>query len=221
MGWLLQENTMDATGPGNNSNESSQTMGIKTEYKCLVQVQVPVRVNQDSQDAIFQQKGLGIPHYTDPKSPAPKPFATEPKKGWLRCAMCIIEIGSLQTWKGDDKKGEGQAPIFFREVKVELLTGRTHQIRGQYAAINLPLVGGSLSGSVTSAISWDEARNRGITSYNPASKHPLALQCCSISFPKPQWGKHPRTKRSMLILGESRQRCCFPLDKPWWSNLVN
>jgi 23S rRNA-/tRNA-specific pseudouridylate synthase len=236
MGRLLQDKTMAATGSGNNFDVPSctgQSLGLQKQYKCLVQVSV--RASNDllerrstegdvdvcaGHGAVVLQKDMVIQHYIDPKSPAPKSCVAEPKEGWLRCALRIIEIGSLQTWKEDHQKEKGLGPMQFMEMKVELLTGRTHQIRGQFAALNLPLVGDPLYVSESSEISWDETRNRGITC-NPTNKYPLALQCCFLSFPKPHWGKHPRTKRPVLIMGNNRQEmCCFTLEKSWWSDLV-
>ena len=54
-------------------------------------------------------------------------------------------------------------------VRVSLLTGRTHQIRVQFASRGLPLVGDRRYGA-------------------PAEGEPLALYACRLSFPHPKTG---------------------------------
>ena len=57
-------------------------------------------------------------------------------------------------------------------VRVKLLTGRTHQIRVQFASRKMPLVGDRKYGA-------------------PDTKRPLALRACMLSFP------HPKTNEIM------------------------
>lgn len=57
-------------------------------------------------------------------------------------------------------------------VRVKLLTGRTHQIRVQFASRKMPLVGDRKYGA-------------------PDTKRPLALRACMLSFP------HPKTAEIM------------------------
>ena len=57
-------------------------------------------------------------------------------------------------------------------VRIKLLTGRTHQIRVQFASRKMPLVGDRRYGA-------------------PHTKRPLALRACMLSFP------HPKTHEIM------------------------
>ncbi len=84
------------------------------------------------------------------------------------------------------------------EVEVELLTGRTHQIRGQLATMGFPLCGDSLYGGVLSELpSMGVSKPSGYL----ASDY-LCLQCCELSFCNPCEEKRMNT---------------FRLEEAWWS----
>lgn len=77
------------------------------------------------------------------------------------------------------RKGVKEAILDYRVVKkdadralvrVSLLTGRTHQIRVQFASRGLPLVGDRRYGA-------------------PAEGEPLALYACRLTFPHPKTGE--------------------------------
>ena len=67
----------------------------------------------------------------------------------------------------------------FRLCEVQLETGRMHQIRLQFAARNMPIIGDSLYGSV---VTWMEGDFRNA---------PIALHARSLSF------RHPQTAESL------------------------
>ena len=80
--------------------------------------------------------GLLLTHYTDEKTvKPPHQFVTElethtPANQHTRWRECLLRVLDTQSTPGGDLI-----------VTIDLLTGRTHQIRGQFAAIGWPIVG--------------------------------------------------------------------------------
>ncbi|OEU23220.1 hypothetical protein FRACYDRAFT_233389 [Fragilariopsis cylindrus CCMP1102] len=82
---------------------------------------------------------------------------------------------------------------YVAELEIELLTGRTHQIRGQLAALGCPIIGDPLYGGSGRGSGNGNDRNgkhhqlsllqqsRG-TTHNSTVKNKMALQCCQLSF---------------------------------------
>jgi 23S rRNA pseudouridine1911/1915/1917 synthase len=73
-------------------------------------------------------------HYMEPSPRAPKKVQTEPNILWQECRLRIFDVRDFA------EKNE-------QEVKIELLTGRTHQIRAQLAALGAPVCGDVLYGA--------------------------------------------------------------------------
>jgi 23S rRNA-/tRNA-specific pseudouridylate synthase len=92
------------------------------------------------------------------------------------------------------------------ELEIELLTGRTHQIRGQLAAEGFPLVGDVQYGGATASL--DVPRNN-------KSSQLLALQCCELSFALPKFVSNDKTKEIIGIPTDNW--ATFRLDDAWWS----
>eukprot|EP00536_Pseudo-nitzschia_multiseries_P009667 jgi/Psemu1/288604/fgenesh1_pg.277_\ len=70
---------------------------------------------------------------------------------------------------------EGEQPCLCSELEIELLTGRTHQIRGQLSALGCPIVGDPLYGNEDGNVSGD-----GEKGFAPSR---MALQCSRLAFP--------------------------------------
>ena len=68
-----------------------------------------------------------LKHYMEPSPRAPKKVSLMEQPGWQECLLSINSISLI----GDE----------FSELKIELLTGRTHQIRAQLSAELHPIVG--------------------------------------------------------------------------------
>lgn len=68
-------------------------------------------------------------HYMEPSQRVPKRLSSIPQKGWDLCQLKILSSGA--------------------ETKIELLTGRTHQIRAQLSTLGHPILGDRLYGSKT------------------------------------------------------------------------
>ncbi|KAL3794927.1 hypothetical protein HJC23_004304 [Cyclotella cryptica] len=117
-------------------------------------------------------------------------------KAWAECLLRIATVINVCTVVGNrpsDKLanalwGEFGKPnecIGVAEVEVELLTGRTHQIRGQFAALGCPLVGDVQYGGAipsTSAIRKEKRVGRAGSFLVSES---LALQCSALEFLDP------------------------------------
>ena len=131
---------------------------------------------------------------------------------WLNCRLKIAGVGPLTMLSKDstnvepfcsntkdeqpdlvatlweDEKYKPQHCTHIVELEVELLTGRTHQIRAQLGAMGHPIVGDSLYGGTFKSL--DSHRQRRFNS--------LALQCCGVDFPRPIIScQRPQTNRKM------------------------
>jgi 23S rRNA pseudouridine1911/1915/1917 synthase len=92
-----------------------------------------------------------LTHSMNPEPGTPKKLSEDLVQGWDLCQLEILEqkkISENTTW-----------------VKINLLTGRTHQIRAQMAAMNAPILGDQLYGSKM-----------------PFTENAIALRSCEIAF---------------------------------------
>lgn len=74
-----------------------------------------------------------LTHYMDPSPGTPKKLSDTPIEDWAVCELEILEqkeVSPTTSW-----------------VKINLLTGRTHQIRAQLSHLHAPILGDSLYGS--------------------------------------------------------------------------
>jgi 23S rRNA pseudouridine1911/1915/1917 synthase len=71
-------------------------------------------------------------HYIDPDTRVPRTIESAPREGWWKCDLEILSV--------EDSNG------YFKH-RIRLLTGKTHQIRAQFAALGAPLLGDRLYGS--------------------------------------------------------------------------
>lgn len=93
-------------------------------------------------------------HYMEPSPRAPKKVSASFVEGWAFCELEILDqkkISSALNW-----------------VKINLLTGRTHQIRSQLSNMNSPIVGDAMYGAKMA--------------YVPEA---IALRACELDF---NWG---------------------------------
>jgi hypothetical protein len=97
------------------------------------------------------------------------------------------------------------------EVEVELLTGRTHQIRGQLSSSGFPLVGDAQYGGAIPRTALDY--------YNSSER--LALQCCELEFLDPDIASKTKWDGSKeLSMHISKRWNRFRLEEAWWTNLL-
>lgn len=94
---------------------------VKKIYQAVVEQPCPLGFNR---------------HFMEPSPRAPKVLSSEQKPGWLSCELSIL---------GCDEIKRGEKALF--SLKLELHTGRTHQIRAQLAFLGSPILGDKQYGS--------------------------------------------------------------------------
>lgn len=101
-----------------NFNIQMQNRGIDKKYVALVETK--------------QMLPTRLVHYMEPSPRAPKKVSPNFTEGWAQCELEILEqkIFSGYSW-----------------IKINLLTGRTHQIRSQVSEQGAPILGDTMYGS--------------------------------------------------------------------------
>jgi 23S rRNA-/tRNA-specific pseudouridylate synthase len=106
--------------------------------------------------------------------------ATRPVHEWIRFVQRAGCTPDLLSWFGTDSVKT--RPLSFTEVCVELVTGRTHQVRGQMASLGPPgdvhVAGDNNYHGPTTAAELGVAEQPGTHRVSPA----LALQAYSLAF---------------------------------------
>ncbi|XP_068644374.1 RNA pseudouridine synthase 6, chloroplastic [Aristolochia californica] len=108
---------------------------VKKLYLALAAAPVPVGI---------------ISHYMRPVNFAPRLVSKDFVKGWHLCQLEVLECKEV-PWPSTaieesyciEDCGWPNKDVAY-ECKINLLTGRTHQIRAQFAAIGAPIVGDSI-----------------------------------------------------------------------------
>jgi hypothetical protein len=173
-------------------------------------------------------------HFLEPSIRAPKRFAStvpndaEDPESWAECLLRITRVGGAcsvtsdsppsdalarSLW-GDHGRPDGCVAVV--EIEVELLTGRTHQIRGQLAAEGYPLVGDVQYGGAvpTTSSLWRERCEGRVESFLDSER--LALQCCSLEFLDPRYDVGADSDGSIRAKRSERWNT-FRLDTAFWT----
>jgi 23S rRNA-/tRNA-specific pseudouridylate synthase len=176
---------------------------------------------------------------------------------WAECLLRIRKVGdqvfylnqtSSSSDAAEDTTTLGQAlwgsedgvPSNARavvELEIELLTGRTHQIRGQLSTIHFPIVGdvqygGALitDSTFTTRVahhqSFDSDDNKNVGDDSDAVSLPnyyldserLALQCCELEFLDPDIIESESNGTIHLYSSERWNR--FRLESAWWTPIL-
>ncbi len=99
-----------------------------------------------------------LTHYMEPSPRAPKTVSANAKDGWQECQLEILSSTNLPNERS--------------ELKIHLLTGRTHQIRAQLGYEKHPIVGDHAYGATKL---WEEEK--------------IELEACELSFKSPLSGE--------------------------------
>lgn len=155
---LLISHRLDTT------TEGLIVYGKKTEFVKAFNMQLQSKNIEKKYVALIQAQGDKLPtrliHYMEPSPRAPKKVSQIFTEGWDECELLIEEQKEYEV--------EGLNDI--QSIRINLLTGRTHQIRAQLSEIGYPLLGDKMYGS---HIIWGA---------NKSTENQVALKSCSIEF---------------------------------------
>jgi phosphohistidine phosphatase len=211
---------------------------VQKRYKCLVCV-IPKRETSGIPTSAWEEvqtlkdivhSDSLVRHYLEPSFKAPRVFSSKYHEDWLECLLRIKKIGNLIPLIGDDasaklvtklwgcSENKPDGCIAVIEVEIELLTGRTHQIRGQLSTLGFPICGDVLYGgcqvSYLKEVSECE-RNSYMHGY--LNSELLALQCCELSFLDPDY---QISSKGLHVAVRSERMNKFRIEKAWWSEYL-
>ena len=165
-----------------------------------------------------------LPEHAKTIAASAKLHKKDAEAGWAECLMRIQRVGDVCTLRGNTasenlaqelwKSSQEVMPPTAQavvEVDIELLTGRTHQIRGQLAAEGYPLVGDvPYGGAVPANVSNDKRFDAR-----------LALQCRRLEFLDPDLLTTNKRKRGRVFAETNMIRSnrwnAFELQDAWWT----
>jgi len=216
-----KELSKDVTDKKDSATSIDDNQRVRKRYRCLVCINSSGLTFNQTDSALSAEhyeenylrlsarSNTTIRHYLELSKGAPKKFSSSPDKDstWLECWMKICNVGSPypvtdgpeaeklceKLWGNLSCKPKECVAVV--EVEVELLTGRTHQIRGQFASMGHPLCGDIMYGGARDADDQHSPKANGYV-----NSELLALQCCELSF-----------------LDQLSQRNRFRLERAWWS----
>ena len=226
MSRIVEKKTMDSLHKQNMSFSKSV---LRKRYRCLVVMSEEKQWHEIKQLCLG---GRIITHYLDSRSPAPKIFRDslpdsevhdDSSKKWQKCQLKITHVSkaySVSTTNANTSPILASQKLAFElwgsnvpnlkadsvvvQLEIELLTGRTHQIRGQLAVLGVPIVGDPLYGGRFSE-----------TNFSGLSHIRMALQCCELEFSMPELVIDQKGKE---ILQPTERSCQYALDDAWWTN---
>ena len=140
-----------------------------------------------------------VMHWMERRERAPMVVSATPREGWLRCECSILQArfvvagckGPRSAHRTDGSTGGGP-PLLLVEVRLQLHTGRTHQLRAQLAALGHPVVGDEMYGSpplsalrAAAAAAAPPPTPYGAPLHVPTAwlaEAPFALHCATLRF---------------------------------------
>lgn len=211
---------------------------VQKRYRCLVCVSpnnaesgdIPTSMWKEVEKLKALVKGNTIVrHFLEPSFKSPRVFSAEYNEEWLECLLKLKKVGcpvpilgnassSLisKLWGCEENKPEKIIAVV--EVEIELLTGRTHQIRGQLSTLGFPICGDVLYGGSKPCKVHDVETSRREGYFDGyMNSELLALQCCELSFLDPQYEMDSRGEEIAI---RSERWNTFCLETAWWSNIL-
>eukprot|EP00956_Cyclotella_meneghiniana_P008319 scaffold11112_cov69-Cyclotella_meneghiniana.AAC.3 len=187
----------------NGETTTHSLCGVHKTYKCLVCIMQYGHSMMSEVEKLqnYARDGTIIRHYLEPSIKAPKLFHSEiPKSVEDQDLVGNRPSEELADalWDADGKPDKCIGAV---ELEVELITGRTHQIRGQLSALGYPLVGDTqYGGAVPSSTELKDI----------LGCEKLALQCSALKFLSPVLHNDNSMRRS-------DHWNSFTLNKAFWS----
>ncbi|KAM0937094.1 hypothetical protein DsansV1_C26g0195541 [Dioscorea sansibarensis] len=163
-----------------------------------------------------------ISHYMRPVNIAPRLVSKDFIEGWHLCQLEVLECKEV-PWPSSDVEsrysiedcGWPSRSVAY-ECKINLLTGKTHQVRAQLAAIGAPLVGDSMY--MPAAIS-EKANPR----INPFGKYKMEYmshedKMAAVEEWISQYGKEPSVAIGLQAsqISWDTGKCSYEAGTPWW-----
>ena len=212
------------------SDDTRTDCAVHKTYRCLVCVSSGMTSTTDELARLrrYAEEGSTVRHWLEPSIKAPKTFAAvRGDSSWAECLLKVRQVGDafpvvgsmaatkLSNALWEEKGSKPPECVAVVEVEIELLTGRTHQIRGQMSAEGFPLVGDIGYGGALPT----PPKPRGNDSVTKSIKVPekLALQCCQLEFIEP---KYHRDKRDELVGVPSDTWKTFRLERAFWTPML-
>ncbi|XP_072976476.1 RNA pseudouridine synthase 6, chloroplastic isoform X1 [Typha angustifolia] len=167
-----------------------------------------------------------ISHYMRPVNMAPRLVSKDSIGGWHLCQLEVLECKEVpwpnldigKVYDIDNCGWPSQKAAY--ECKINLLTGKTHQVRAQLAAIGSPIVGDSMYMPAALA----EMNNLGINPFGRERKN-FTSDDERISATEAwisQHGKEPNTAIGLQASHISWHdgKCSYEAGVPWWRQEV-
>ena len=178
----------------------------------------------------YAEERSTVRHWLEPSIRAPKTFAAvQGDSSWAECILKVKQVGDAFPVVGSEAANklsralweeEGSKPrecVAVVEVEIELLTGRTHQIRGQMSAEGFPLVGDIGYGGALPTPPTPVGSSGGVTKSIKVPEK-LALQCCQLEFIEPKY--HLKKKKDEMVGVPSDKWRSFRLDRAFWTPML-
>jgi len=182
--------------------------GSSTKHKIFMTESVTLNANTDQKresDFLFEKKyralvyntpalqelllsGNELVHFMEPSPRAPKKVSREKNSDWQICRLKILSARKIEKIVLANDTDKQNCELV--ELEIELLTGRTHQIRVQLADLGSPVVGDEMYGNpnlqVRSLIKT--SIESGLVNIDSVNIESFCLQSQSLSWHHPKYG---------------------------------